>query len=122
MDLSGWSYEDDLLSVAWRSSVQRDREGANLDFRIVSELFVQILPLRGTICVSNTSSLKWFLCLSRSSMRGRVGFRPTSRFGLCCGVFILRDVMFILVPCVARLQLPAPEEALTVVAQEHAVY
>ena len=48
------------LSAAWRSSVQRDREGANLDLRIVFQLFVQTLPLRGTMCVPTTSSLKWF--------------------------------------------------------------
>ena len=50
-----------------------------------------------------------------------VGFRPTSRFGLRCGPSVLRDVMFLHVPCVARLH-TATGEALTVVAQEHAVY
>ena len=51
MDMSGWSYVDDPLSSAWRSSVQRDREGANMGLRIVFQLFVQTLPLCGTICV-----------------------------------------------------------------------
>ena len=51
MDMSGWSYVDDPLSAAWRSSVPRDREGANLGLRIVFQLFVQTLPLCGTICV-----------------------------------------------------------------------
>ena len=51
-----------------------------------------------------------------------VGFRPTSRFGLRCGPSVLRDVMFLQVPCVARLHIPTTGEALTVVAQEHAVY
>ena len=120
MDMSGWSYVDDPLSAAWRSSVQRDREGANLDIRIVFQLFVQTLPLRGRICVSTTSSLEWFP-LSFPFV-GRVGFRPTSRFGLRCGPSVCRDVVFLQVPCVARLHLLAPGEALTVVAQEHAVY
>ena len=60
MDMSGWSYVDDPLSAAWRSSVQRDLEGANSDLRIVFHLFVQTLLLCGTICVSTTSSLECF--------------------------------------------------------------
>ena len=45
MDLSGWSYEVALCPATRLSCVQYDREGTNLDLIIVSQLFVQTLPL-----------------------------------------------------------------------------
>ena len=36
-----------------------------------------------------------------------VGFKPTSRFGLQCGPSVPRDVLFLRVPCVAGLHIPA---------------
>ena len=60
MDMSGWSYVDDRLSAAWRSSVQRDREGANLGLRIV---FPAFRPDTATLWYDmrvTTSSLKRF--------------------------------------------------------------
>ena len=45
MYLSGWSHELALCPATRLSSVQYDREGMNLDLKIVFQLFVQTLLL-----------------------------------------------------------------------------
>ena len=89
------------MDMSGWSYAQHHREGANLGLRIVFQLFVPfVLTVR--FCVG--------------------AWKPTSRFGLHCGPSVPRDVMFLRVPCVARLHIPANGEVLTFVAQEHAVY
>ena len=95
MDMSGWSH------------AQRHREGANLGLRIVFQLFVQTLPTMVPFVLP---------------VRFCVGFKPTSRFLLQCGPSVPRDVLFLRVPCVAGLHIPANGEVLTFVAQEQTVY
>ena len=52
MDVSGWSRVDGPLSRNM-AIVHRDREGPNLDLKMMFQLFNQTLALRCTTCVSS---------------------------------------------------------------------
>ena len=112
MDMSVWSYVDDPLSAAWRSSVQRDREGANLGLWIV---FPAFRPDTATLWYDmrvTTSSLKRFPLSSPFVSAWASGRLPDLGYAASHPFFVMS--------CFFTYH--AWQEALTVVAKEHAVY